>query len=110
MTDWYGPLTPAARTAADDVRLLVTELVAHAVRRGGAPYEFRLDRSVDGVWIQVTATVSPGPPEAVPRLVRLVAVAWGGVPRERGGTVWCEVRFPPAPEVPSRPSEAARAG
>lgn len=126
VADWYGPLTPAARTAAGDVLLLVTELVAHAVRRGGVPYELRLDRSVDGVWIQVTDTVSAGPCPAVRHhpgrasghglyLVQRLAAAWGWVPRERGRTVWCEVAFPPphrtaAPDTASRPSEAARAG
>ncbi|WP_051804406.1 ATP-binding protein [Streptomyces griseus] len=127
VADWYGPLTPAARTAADDVLLLVTELVAHAVRRGGVPYELRLDRSVDGVWIQVTDTAPAGPrpasrhhPDRVPgpglHLVQRLAAAWGRVPRERGVTVWCEVAFPPphraaaAPDTASRPSETAGPG
>ncbi|MFF5505222.1 hypothetical protein [Streptomyces roseolus] len=35
--DWYGPLSPSARTAVADAQLLVTELVVDAVRRGGAP-------------------------------------------------------------------------
>ncbi|MFJ5712673.1 MULTISPECIES: ATP-binding protein [unclassified Streptomyces] len=110
MTDWYAPLSPAARTAADDVLLLVTELVALSVRRGGVPYELRLDRSVDGVWLQVSDTV-PGHPLTQDRhrpgrpvehclyLVQRLAGAWGCVPRERGRTVWCEVPFPPGPTV-----------
>ncbi|MFI8324346.1 ATP-binding protein [Streptomyces sp. NPDC085529] len=105
--DWYGPLTPAARTAADDVLLLVTELVGHALRRGGAPYELRLDRSAHGVWVQVSDT-APGrplpqdescsgrPSTACLYLVQRLAAAWGSVPREHGRTVWCEVPFPPA--------------
>ncbi|MFF9345037.1 MULTISPECIES: ATP-binding protein [unclassified Streptomyces] len=108
VTDWYGPLSPAAGRAADDVRLLVTELVAHAVRCGEVPYELRLDRSVDGVWLQVSDTGSTGPRPGdrhrpgVPSgnglyLVQRLAAAWGWVPRDGGRTVWCEVRFPPAP-------------
>ncbi|MDX2293541.1 MULTISPECIES: ATP-binding protein [Streptomyces] len=107
VTDWYGPpVTPAAKTAAADVLLLVTELVAHAVRRGGAPYELRLDRSADGVWVQVSDT-APGRP--LPQdehrsrpapcclyLIQRLAAAWGSVPREHGRTVWCEVPFPSA--------------
>jgi len=107
VSDWYGPLSPAARTAAIDVQLLVTELVAHAVRHGGVPYELRIDRSVDGVWLQVSDTESAGPrPEGGHRpgvpsrhglyLVQRLAAAWGWVPRKAGRTVWCEVRFPPA--------------
>ncbi|MFD8011442.1 ATP-binding protein [Streptomyces sp. NPDC058955] len=105
VTDWYGPFSPAARTAADDVLLLVTELVAHAVRRGEAPYELCLDRSVDGVWLQVSDS-APGRPLTQDRhrsgrpcgqclyLVQRLAAAWGSVPRGRGRTVWCEVPFP----------------
>lgn len=107
VTDWYAPLSPAARTAADDVLLLVTELVAHALRRGGAPYELRLDRSADGVWVQVS-DAAPGRPLTQDEhrsgqpctcclyLVQRLAAAWGSVPRERGRTVWCEVAFPPS--------------
>lgn len=120
VSDWYAPLTPAARTAADDVLLLVTELVAHAVRRGGVPYELRLDRSVDGVWLQVSDTASGAPrPDGRHRpgspsghslyLVQRLAAAWGWVPREHGRTVWCEVPFP-APADRGRLSEAAPGG
>ncbi|MFE6229001.1 MULTISPECIES: ATP-binding protein [unclassified Streptomyces] len=105
LADWYGPLSPAARTAAADVLLLATELVAHAVRRGGTPYELRLDRSVDGVWLQLSDTAPgrplpqdrhhPGrPSEQCVYLVQRLAAAWGSVPRGRGRTVWCEVPFP----------------
>ncbi|MFF6883589.1 ATP-binding protein [Streptomyces sp. NPDC012421] len=119
VTDWYGPLTPATRTAAADVQLLVTELVAHATRRGGVPYELRIDRSVDGVWLQLSDTASDRPRPggrhrpAQPSghclyLVQLLAAAWGWVPRERGRTVWCEISFP----SPARTglSEGARGG
>lgn len=105
VADWYGPLSPAARTAADDVLLLVTELVAHARRRGGAPYELRLDRSADGVWVQVSDTAPgrpltqdehrSGPSACCLYLVQRLAAAWGSVPRSHGRTVWCEVAFPP---------------
>ncbi|MFF2780480.1 ATP-binding protein [Streptomyces sp. NPDC058052] len=120
VTDWYAPLSPEARRAADDMRLLVTELVAHAVRRGGVPYELRLDRSVDGVWLQVSDTASGGPcPEGRHRpgmpsghclyLVQRLAAAWGWLPRDHGRTVWCEVPFPPAAGR-GRPSEEIRGG
>ncbi|MFE5795992.1 ATP-binding protein [Streptomyces sp. NPDC056503] len=106
VADWYGPLSPRARTAAGDVQLLVTELVAHAVRRGTVPYELRIDRSADGVWLQVSDTGTEAPrPEGRHRpgipcrnslyLVQRLAAAWGWMPREHGGTVWCEVHFPP---------------
>ncbi|MGW6536950.1 ATP-binding protein [Streptomyces sp. NPDC055051] len=120
VTDWYAPLTPEARAAADDLMLLVTELVAHAVRRGAVPYELRLDRSVDGVWLQLSDTASGAPrPEGRHRpgrpsghglyLVQRLAAAWGWMPRERGRTVWCEVPFP-APAERRRLSEAAGGG
>lgn len=116
VADWYGPLPASARTAAADVQLLVTELVVHAVRGGGVPYEFRLDRSVDGVWLQVSDTCPEAPrPEGRHRpgapyrntlyLVQRLAAAWGWVARDDGRTVWCEVRFPQEP-----PSEAAPGG
>ncbi|MEU3606768.1 ATP-binding protein [Streptomyces sp. NPDC035033] len=119
VADWYGPLTPAARRAADDLALLVTELVAHAVRHGGTPYELRLDRSVDGVWLQVSDTgAAPPRPEEPPgpdpswhslRLVQRLAAVWGWVPRDGGRTLWCEVRFPPA-DGDGPPSEGAADG
>ncbi|MFD4372860.1 ATP-binding protein [Streptomyces sp. NPDC058486] len=85
--------------------LLVTELVADAARRRGVTYELRLDRSVDGVWVQVSDT-GPIPPFAEGGhspggyspgglfLCRRLASDWGWMPRGRGRTVWCEVRFP----------------
>ncbi|WP_282692757.1 ATP-binding protein [Streptomyces sp. CC208A] len=121
MTEWYGPLSPAGRRAAGDLLLLVTELVAHAVRRGGVPYELRLDRSADGVWLQVSDTGAEGPCPAgrhrpgLPSwhclyLVQRLAEVWGWVPRDRGRTMWCEVRFPRPDTGAARLSEGAAGG
>ncbi|MET9348247.1 ATP-binding protein [Streptomyces termitum] len=112
--DWYGPLSPARRTAAGDLLLVVTELVADAVRHGGTPYELRLDRAGDRVWVQLSDT---GPVRARPHgrhrparpgghglyLVERLAAAWGCVPRDRGRTVWCAAPFPPGPGGAARP-------
>ncbi|MFH9959398.1 ATP-binding protein [Streptomyces roseolus] len=121
VADWYGPLSASARTAVADVQLLVTELVLDAVRRGGVPYEFRLDRSADGVLLQVSDTWSPAPcPEGRHRpgapgrttlhLVRRLAATWGWTVRDHGRTVWCEVRVPQVPAAPRHLSEAAPGG
>ncbi|GGR63644.1 hypothetical protein GCM10010282_65830 [Streptomyces roseolus] len=114
VADWHGPLSPSARTAVADVQLLVTELVVDAVRRGGVPYEFRLDRSADGVLLQVSDTAPPAPrPEGRHRpgapgrttlhLVGRLAAAWGWVARDHGWTVWCEVRVPRVSAAPPAP-------
>ncbi|MFF9477038.1 ATP-binding protein [Streptomyces roseolus] len=103
--DWYGPLSPSARTAVADAQLLVTELVVDAVRRGGVPYELRLDRSPHGIRLQVsdTCSVAPGhagrrrpgvPSRTTLHLVRRLAAVWGWVAHDHGRTVWCVVRFP----------------
>ncbi|GGY40057.1 ATP-binding protein [Streptomyces omiyaensis] len=96
--------------------LLLTELVADAVRRGGVPYELRLERFTAGVRIELsdTATGPPftgGPPAPQALfLLRRLGIASGWHTRVPGRTVWCEVAFPQPEPGDGPPSERPRGG
>ncbi len=107
--EWLPPVDQAAGTAADDVVLLVSELVTNACRHGTAPYRLTL-RTCDGPSAHPTLRVEvsdadPTPPVlcshhrlGVPggygmQLVARLARSWG-VHQHRDGsgkTVWLEM-------------------
>lgn len=86
----------------DDVLLLVTELVANAVRHGRGPVTLTLVPREDGVRVEVT-DASPTRPRPRDKgleaesgrglhIVDALASRWGSMPRETTGkTVWFEL-------------------
>ncbi|WP_406193631.1 ATP-binding protein [Kitasatospora sp. NBC_01560] len=117
LADW-GWLPAAAggerRAVADDVLLVVSELVTNAVRHGGGRIELRLRPSPPGLRVEVSDG-STEPPvlrydddPAVPgrhglRVVALLSWDWGSVPAAGGKTVWSEIAAPPAAAAGRRP-------
>ncbi|MFD0273492.1 ATP-binding protein [Kitasatospora sp. NPDC127111] len=87
---------------ADDVALLVAELVANAMLHGGGPLELVLEVSESRLRIEVS---DPSPTLPVPRhphdpglpgghglfIVRGTADRWGAEPHALGKTIWAEV-------------------
>ncbi|WP_344443749.1 ATP-binding protein [Kitasatospora nipponensis] len=100
--DWLPAVDEERQAAADDVVLVVSELVANACRHAGGPTELALHRQAGAVRVEV-ADPSPGRP--VPRLagrvgrpggygLRIVGVLarhWGSLPTATGKRVWAEV-------------------
>ncbi|MFC1408516.1 ATP-binding protein [Streptacidiphilus sp. N1-12] len=98
---WLPTGEPTARRTADDVLLLVSELVTNACRHGAAPYRLLLRATGDGLRIEMTdagshlPVVGPDQP-AVPggfgmRLIAALADTWGVIEHPHGKTVWLEV-------------------
>lgn len=104
---WMTAEAPRPQTFADDVLLLVSELLANACLHAGGPQELVLDATADVLRIEV-ADGNPNPPRPRParspglpaglglRIVRLLADRWGAATREHGKTVWLEVNTPRA--------------
>jgi hypothetical protein len=106
---WLPPADPVARTAAEDVVLLVSELVTNACRHGAAPYRLTL-RTHDGPATHLALRIEVSDADPTPpvlcgqhrldlpgghgmRLVGLLARDWG-VQQHRDGsgkTVWLEI-------------------
>lgn len=105
--DWgWLPAPPGERLdVAEDILLMVSELVTNACLHAGGPRELVLCRSPDGIRVEVSDD-SPDPPvlrTTRPRsepggqgllVVDRLSVAWGCVPAARGKTVWMEVPPP----------------
>ncbi|WP_327308639.1 ATP-binding protein [Streptomyces sp. NBC_01298] len=105
----YGHATGANETAeaADDVLLLVSEVVANACMHAGGPESLLLRYTAERLRIEVT---DPSPVVPVHRLpadparpgghglliVTRLASAWGADPLDGGKCVWVEVATPPA--------------
>ncbi|MFD7227701.1 ATP-binding protein [Streptomyces sp. NPDC059881] len=96
------------RAIAEDVLMVVSELVTNACLHAGGPLELVLHCTPDRLRIEVT-DASPVPPRPRPHadpavpgghglvvLARL-ARAWGSVPHGSGKTVWAEVAAPRRP-------------
>ncbi|MFI6848930.1 ATP-binding protein [Kitasatospora sp. NBC_00085] len=104
---WLPAAGDERRAVAEDVLLVVSELVTNAARHAGGPIELRLRHSPSGLRVEVSDE-SPEPPvlrsnddPAVPgrhglRVVALLSWAWGSVPDAGGKTVWSEIAAPPA--------------
>ncbi|MEU6705018.1 ATP-binding protein [Streptomyces wuyuanensis] len=90
------------RAVAEDVLMVVSELVTNACLHAGGPLELVLNCTSERLRIEVS-DASPVPPRprphadpAVPGGHGLVVLgrlsrAWGSVPRDSGKTVWAEV-------------------
>ncbi|MGA5820340.1 ATP-binding protein [Kitasatospora sp. NPDC094028] len=91
--------------AVADAVLLVSELVANAVRHTGRPQALLLVRAAGRLRIEVS-DASPRPPRPRPPhepdergglglfLLSRLALRWGWRPAGYGKTVWCELRLP----------------
>ncbi|MFE7531405.1 ATP-binding protein [Kitasatospora sp. NPDC057542] len=105
---WLPTADADRRAAAEDVLLMVSELVTNAcLHAPGGPYELRLHW--DGARLRVeVADASPVQPRLRPfggagrpgghglRVVNRLARAWGSQPEGVGKLVWLEVSRPPA--------------
>ncbi|WP_316528698.1 ATP-binding protein [Kitasatospora brasiliensis] len=117
---WLPAVDADGRAAAEDVLLMVSELVTNAcLHARGGPRELRL--SWNGARLRVeVADDSPVPPRLRPfagagqpgghglRVVDRLARAWGSQPEDGGKSVWLEVPRPPAPVFPRRPGRRPR--
>jgi hypothetical protein len=94
LRDWSIPVD-----LADDIVLLVSELVTNAVVHGKPPIELCLRRTTDQVVLEVYdgTTVLPRKLRPTPedehgramQLVTLLAHRWGTRPTQHGKAVWC---------------------
>ncbi|MFB9515193.1 ATP-binding protein [Streptomyces purpureus] len=102
--EWCVLPEPEDRALAEDVLLLVSEVVTNACTHGGSPYELRIDRADGRLWIQVsdTSAVRPQPHRhraAAPSghglyLLQRLSTRWGWAPRATGKAVWFEMPAP----------------
>jgi hypothetical protein len=104
---WLPAATADRRAAAEDVLLVVSELVTNACLHAGGPQELRVHRTPKSLRLEVTdsgpGTPAPRTPHRAGRpgghgmfIVQRLCVDWGvvrtaGVP---GKTVWAEVGAP----------------
>ncbi|MFE2722084.1 ATP-binding protein [Kitasatospora sp. NPDC059327] len=107
--EWLPAHDEDRRAAAEDVLLMVSELVTNAcLHVAGGPRELRL--CWDGVVLRAEVVdpspvapllrhpADPGRPGGYGlRVVNRLARAWGSLPEGEGKTVWLEVLAPPAP-------------
>jgi hypothetical protein len=91
-------------TAADDVTLIVSELVANAILHAGSPSTVRLSHRPSVVRVEV----SDGEPTSIPslrrfsptatsgrglRMVAAVAAGWGAYPIAGGKVIWADIEL-----------------
>jgi len=86
---------------ADDVELVVTELVTNAIRHSRGPVTLSIGRRLDRIVVQVQDP-SPDAPEHEPLgvlddnrrsllLVEEISSGWGSTPTSDGKRVWAEL-------------------
>ncbi|MEV7175158.1 ATP-binding protein [Kitasatospora sp. NPDC093679] len=105
--DWgWLPAVDGERLAvAEDVLLMVSELVTNACLHAGGPRELVLQRTGGGLRVEVSddsvdlPVLQTDRPRSSPgghglRVVDRLAASWGSVPRPPGKTVWLEVEQP----------------
>ncbi|MEU9252047.1 ATP-binding protein [Streptomyces sp. NPDC048270] len=105
---WLPAATQEERDAADDVLLLVSEVVANACLHGGGPTALLLDCDAERLRIEVTDG-NPAPPVPVRAgpgtrrgqpgghgllIMDRLARRWGTRPGPHGKCVWLEVAAP----------------
>lgn len=92
---------------ADDVLLLVSEVVANACMHAGGPNSLLLRRTPEGLRIEVTDGSPVAPAARFPTdparpgghgllIVERLARGWGSEPVDGGKRVWVDVDAPPA--------------
>ncbi|MEU9147814.1 ATP-binding protein [Streptomyces sp. NPDC048349] len=113
---WLPAATQEARDVADDVLLLVSEVVANACLHGGGPEALLLDCDEERLRIEVTDgnPAPPVPQRAVPGsrgqpgghgllIMERLARSWGSRPGPHGKCVWLEVAAPAGVGHPGAP-------
>lgn len=100
---WLPASTEDERLVAEDVLLMVSELVSNASLHAGGPQELRLRGSSDRLRVEVTDGSPAAPRPGVPHragspggyglhVVAVLAREWGWAPGAEGGkVVWLEV-------------------
>ncbi|MFC5664309.1 ATP-binding protein [Kitasatospora misakiensis] len=104
LAEWFpvAPVPGSGGGGADDVVLLVAELVANAMLHGDGPLELVLDATDARLRIEVSdrSPVLPEPRRphnpALPGghglfIVQRTADRWGAEPHSQGKTIWAEV-------------------
>ena len=104
---WLPAVTADARAAAEDVLLVVSELVTNACLHAGGADELRLRHSARSVRLEVTDSGGGKPEPRVPHrgsrpgghgmyIVQRLCTDWGVVrhPDGPGKTVWAEIAAP----------------
>lgn len=105
---WLPSSTADRRASAEDILLVVSELVTNACLHGGGPDELRLHRAPKLLRVEVTdgsaGDPSPRTPHRAGRpgghgmfIVQRLCLAWGVVRQDDGGsgkTVWAELAWP----------------
>ncbi|MFJ4781564.1 ATP-binding protein [Streptomyces sp. NPDC088762] len=102
--NWLPAASQAEQEAAEDVLLLVSEVVANACLHGGGPGALRLHCTEERLRIEVTDG-NPAPPVPVRAragqpgghgllIVERLASRWGYRPWRDGKCVWLEVAVP----------------
>ncbi|MFF3111113.1 ATP-binding protein [Kitasatospora sp. NPDC057904] len=103
VADWSWP---TGGSGADDIVLLVAELVANALLHAGGPVDLVLDASPARLRIEVTDRSTTLPEPRLPHrpgvpgghglfIVRNAATRWGAQPHPGGKTVWAELDAAP---------------
>ncbi|WP_043193078.1 ATP-binding protein [Streptomyces sp. NRRL F-2664] len=103
LTDWKW--MPGSRDDAEDVLLLVSEVVANACLHAGGPRSLLLDCTDERLRVEVTdgdpaaPTPRSRPDPARPGgygllIVERIARRWGSLPLADGKCVWAEIASP----------------
>ncbi|GAB2597764.1 ATP-binding protein [Streptomyces capparidis] len=104
---WLPATTPDGQAAAEDVLLVVSELVTNACLHAGGAQELRLRRDAKTLRLEVSDTSDDHPQRRSPHrgsrpgghgmyIVERLCSGWGAVAHDGGGgkTVWAEIAVP----------------
>lgn len=107
---WLPAATQDARAIADDVLLVVSELVTNACLHAGGAQELRLRHLSKALRLEVADTGAGRPQPRTPHqgsrpgghgmfIIQRLCADWGMVPNPDGGgkTVWAEIAAPATP-------------
>lgn len=104
-SDQLTTLFDAPGDAADDVALLVSELVSNCVRARGHRFELAIEAHHDSLRVEATDDAPGLPTPVVARggdasgrgllIIEKLATEWGVQPVPEGKTVWAALRLPP---------------